>query len=58
MSKRGCGQKGGKNAKQPQYITHEIRDRTVKHIIENGKSATSVAEEMRIDTRSFLLCIF
>ena len=32
--------------------TQELRDRTVKHIIENGKSATSVAEEMGIDTNT------
>jgi transposase len=32
--------------------TQEFRDRTVKHILENGKSATSVAEEMGIDTNT------
>lgn len=30
----------------------EIRERTAKHIIESGKSATSVAEEMGIDTNT------
>jgi len=32
--------------------TQEFRDRTVKHILGNGKSATSVAEEMGIDTNT------
>ncbi len=32
--------------------TQELRDRTAKHIIESGKSATSVAEEMGIDTNT------
>ncbi|HAM62510.1 MAG: hypothetical protein A2Y20_01770 [Firmicutes bacterium GWF2_51_9] len=32
--------------------TPEIRERTVKYILENGKSATSVAEEMGIDTNT------
>lgn len=30
----------------------EIRERTTKHIIESGKSATSVAEEIGIDTNT------
>jgi len=29
--------------------TEELRERTARHIIESGKSATSVAEEMGID---------
>ncbi len=29
--------------------TQEIRERTAKYVIENGRSATSVAEEMGID---------
>lgn len=32
--------------------TSQIRERTVRYIIENGKSATSVAEEMGIDTNT------
>jgi len=32
--------------------TSEVRDRTVKYILESGKSATSVAEEMGIDTNT------
>jgi len=32
--------------------SNEIRERTAKFIIENGKSATSVAEEMGIDTNT------
>jgi len=32
--------------------TPEIRERTVKYILESGKSATSVAEEMGIDTNT------
>jgi len=30
--------------------SQEMREQTAKFIIESGKSATSVAEEMRIDT--------
>ncbi len=30
----------------------EMRERTVRHILESGKSATSVAEEMGIDTNT------
>ena len=30
----------------------EIRQRTVNYILESGKSATSVAEEMEIDTNT------
>jgi len=30
----------------------EIRERTARHIVESGKSATSVAEEMGIDTNT------
>lgn len=30
--------------------SEEMRERTARHIIESGKSATSVAEEMGIDT--------
>lgn len=29
--------------------TEEMRERTARHILESGKSATSVAEEMGID---------
>ena len=32
--------------------TDEIRERTARHIIESGKSATSVSEEMGIDTNT------
>jgi transposase-like protein len=32
--------------------TQELRDRTAKHIIESGKSATGIAEEMGIDTNT------
>ena len=32
--------------------TQEIREQTAKYILENGKSATSVAEEMGIDTNT------
>lgn len=32
--------------------TPEIRQRTVNYILESGKSATSVAEEMGIDTNT------
>ena len=32
--------------------TDEVRERTAKFIIESGKSATSVAEEMKIDTNT------
>ena len=32
--------------------TPEIRQRTVNHILESGKSATRVAEEMGIDTNT------
>lgn len=32
--------------------TEEIRERTARHIVESGKSATSVAEEMGIDTNT------
>ncbi len=32
--------------------TPEIREQTAKYILENGKSATSVAEEMGIDTNT------
>lgn len=32
--------------------SEEIRERTAKHIIESNKSATSVAEEMGIDTNT------
>ena len=32
--------------------TQEIREQTARYIIENGKSATSVAEEMGIDTNT------
>ena len=32
--------------------TEEIRERTTRHIVESGKSATSVAEEMGIDTNT------
>lgn len=30
----------------------EMRERTARHILESGKSATSVAEEMGIDTNT------
>lgn len=30
----------------------EMRDQTAKHIIESGKSATSMAEELGIDTNT------
>lgn len=30
--------------------TEEFREQTVRHILETGKSATSMAEEMGIDT--------
>ena len=36
---------GSNNSK----YTEEIRERTARHIIESGKSATGVAEEMGID---------
>ena len=32
--------------------TQEIRELTARYILENGKSATSVAEEMGIDTNT------
>ncbi len=32
--------------------TEEFREQTVKHIFETGKSATSMAEEMGIDTNT------
>ena len=32
--------------------TQEIREQTAKYILENGKSATSVEEEMGIDTNT------
>lgn len=32
--------------------TPEIREQTAKYILENGKSATSVAEELGIDTNT------
>lgn len=32
--------------------TEEMRDRTVQHILMSGKSATSVAEELGIDTNT------
>ena len=32
--------------------TQEIRDKTAKFILDTGKSATSVAEEMGIDTNT------
>ena len=32
--------------------TEEIRERTVRHIIESGKSASSVAAEMGINTKT------
>ena len=32
--------------------TQEIREQTARYILENGKSATSVAEEMGIDTNT------
>jgi len=32
--------------------TQELRDRTAKHIVESGKSATGIAEEMGIDTNT------
>ena len=32
--------------------TDEIREQTARYILENGKSATSVAEEMGIDTNT------
>ena len=32
--------------------TPELRERTVKYILENGKLAASVAEEMGIDTNN------
>lgn len=32
--------------------TEEMRERTAKYIIESGKSATSVSEEMGIDTNT------
>ena len=32
--------------------TQEIRERTARYVLENGKSATSVAEEMGIDTNT------
>ena len=32
--------------------TQEIREQTAKYILENGKSATSMAEEMGIDTNT------
>lgn len=32
--------------------TEEMRERTAYHIIESGKSATSIAEEMGIDTNT------
>jgi len=32
--------------------TQELRDRKAKHIIESGKSATGIAEEMGIDTNT------
>lgn len=32
--------------------SEEIRERTARHIIESGKSATSVSEEMGIDTNT------
>jgi transposase-like protein len=32
--------------------SEEMRERTARHIIESGKSATSVAEEMGIDTNT------
>ena len=31
----------------------EMRERTARHIIENGKSATATAEELGIDTKTF-----
>ena len=36
------------NSKYPQ----EIREQTARYILENGKSATSMAEEMGIDTNT------
>lgn len=35
--------------------TQELRERTAKHIIESGKSATGIAEEMGIDTVPFFI---
>ena len=32
--------------------TPEIREQTARYVLENGKSATSVAEEMGIDTNT------
>ena len=32
--------------------SEEMRERTARHIIENGKSATSTAEELGIDTNT------
>ena len=32
--------------------TEEFREQTVRHILETGKSATSMAEEMGIDTNT------
>lgn len=32
--------------------SEEMRERTAKHIIENGKSATATAEELGIDTNT------
>ena len=37
--------------KESKY-TEEFREQTVRHILETGKSATSMAEEMGIDTNT------
>jgi len=40
------------NTRNNSKYTQEFRDQTAKHIIDSGKSATSIAEEMGIDTNA------
>lgn len=37
--------------------TQEIREQTVKYILENGKSATSVAEEMGMNKNTVITAL-
>jgi transposase-like protein len=48
MHRKGDMQMPSNNSK----YTQEIREQTAKFILETGKSATSVAEEMGIDTNT------
>ena len=36
--------------------SQEMRDRTARHVIERGKSATSMAEELGIDKNTVCRC--